>query len=256
MVELGELSEGNAMFDGRWRDTVDRGTGPVGRRLQKVGITADMLTATGLVSAAATAVAVATGHLHLAILLLILTGLHDLLDGPVAKASGTSSTRGAFFDSVTDRVSDARYQATPPRISASDTRSVTESKNAPRVDEVPDALATGPSSRSWRPVRISRRMARWRCPVATATAVAAADTNPVAVSMSAVMPTFCSLRPTGPVPRPTVSRQRPDRGHDQAGIRFPVDPGDVDVQLDLVPVRVQDVEAVGHRVVAGAHDRH
>ncbi|MGP0108450.1 MAG: CDP-alcohol phosphatidyltransferase family protein [Acidimicrobiales bacterium] len=95
------------MFDGRWRDTVDRGTGPVGRKLQKVGITADMLTATGLVSAAATAVAVATGHLHLAILLLILTGLHDLLDGPVAKASGTSSTRGAFFDSVTDRVSDA-----------------------------------------------------------------------------------------------------------------------------------------------------
>ncbi|MGO8872590.1 MAG: CDP-alcohol phosphatidyltransferase family protein [Acidimicrobiales bacterium] len=95
------------MFDGRWRDTVDRGTGPVGRRLQRLGVTADMLTATGLVSATATAVAVATGHLHLAIVLLIVTGLHDLLDGPVAKASGTSSVRGAFFDSVTDRVSDA-----------------------------------------------------------------------------------------------------------------------------------------------------
>ena len=51
--------------------------------------------------------AVATGHLHLAILLLILTGMHDLFDGPVAKASGTSSVRGAFFDSVTDRVADA-----------------------------------------------------------------------------------------------------------------------------------------------------
>ena len=47
------------MFDGRWRDTVDRGTGPVGRKLQQVGITADVLTATGLISAAATAVAVA-----------------------------------------------------------------------------------------------------------------------------------------------------------------------------------------------------
>jgi CDP-diacylglycerol--glycerol-3-phosphate 3-phosphatidyltransferase len=66
-----------------------------------------MLTATGLVSAAATAVAVGSGHLHLALLLLILTGLHDLLDGPVAKASGTSSVRGAYFDSVTDRVTDA-----------------------------------------------------------------------------------------------------------------------------------------------------
>ena len=95
------------MFDGRWRDTVDRGTGPVGQKLQQVGISADVLTATGLISAAATAVAVATGHLHLAILLLILTGMHDLFDGPVAKASGTSSVRGAFFDSVTDRVSDA-----------------------------------------------------------------------------------------------------------------------------------------------------
>jgi CDP-diacylglycerol--glycerol-3-phosphate 3-phosphatidyltransferase len=50
---------------------------------------------------------VATGHLHLAIILLIVTGLHDLLDGPVAKAAGTASVRGAFFDSVTDRVADA-----------------------------------------------------------------------------------------------------------------------------------------------------
>jgi CDP-diacylglycerol---glycerol-3-phosphate 3-phosphatidyltransferase len=95
------------MFDGRWRDTVDRGTGPVGRKLQQLGLTADVLTATGLISATATAVAIGTGHLHLAIPLLILTGLHDLLDGPVAKASGTSSVRGAFFDSVTDRVTDA-----------------------------------------------------------------------------------------------------------------------------------------------------
>jgi CDP-diacylglycerol--glycerol-3-phosphate 3-phosphatidyltransferase len=95
------------MFDGRWRDAVDRSTGPVGTALHRRGITADVLTATGLVSASATAVAVATGHLHIAIVLLILTGMHDLLDGPVAKAAGTSSVRGAFFDSVTDRVADA-----------------------------------------------------------------------------------------------------------------------------------------------------
>ena len=48
-----------------------------------------------------------SGHLMLAIVLLILTGFHDLLDGPVAKAAGTASVRGAFFDSVTDRVADA-----------------------------------------------------------------------------------------------------------------------------------------------------
>jgi CDP-diacylglycerol--glycerol-3-phosphate 3-phosphatidyltransferase len=95
------------MFDGRWRDAVDRSTGPVGAALHRRGITADVLTATGLISATATAALVASGHLHIAIILLIATGLHDLFDGPVAKAAGTASVRGAFFDSVTDRVADA-----------------------------------------------------------------------------------------------------------------------------------------------------
>ena len=95
------------MFDGRWRTAVDRTTSPVGEALHRHGITADVLTATGLVSATATAVLVATGHLHWAIVMLIVTGMHDLLDGPVAKAAGTASVRGAFFDSVTDRVADA-----------------------------------------------------------------------------------------------------------------------------------------------------
>jgi CDP-diacylglycerol--glycerol-3-phosphate 3-phosphatidyltransferase len=95
------------MFDGRWRAAVDRSTGPVGTALHRRGVTADVLTATGLLSATATAVLIATGHLHWAIVMLIVTGLHDLLDGPVAKAAGTASVRGAFFDSVTDRVADA-----------------------------------------------------------------------------------------------------------------------------------------------------
>ena len=95
------------MFDGRWRNGVDRTTSPIGQALHRHGITADVLTATGLVSATATGVLVATGHLHWAVIMLIVTGLHDLLDGPVAKAAGTASVRGAFFDSVTDRVADA-----------------------------------------------------------------------------------------------------------------------------------------------------
>ncbi len=95
------------MFDGRWRTAVDRTTSPVGEALHRHGITADVLTATGLVSATATALLVASGHLHWAIVMLIVTGMHDLLDGPVAKAAGTASVRGAFFDSVTDRIADA-----------------------------------------------------------------------------------------------------------------------------------------------------
>lgn len=99
------------MFDGRWREAVDRSTGPVGKSLVRCGVTADVLTASGLVFAVATAVAVATGHLLLGVPLLALTGLHDLLDGPVAKAAGTASVRGAFFDSVTDRVADTVLMA-------------------------------------------------------------------------------------------------------------------------------------------------
>jgi len=95
------------MFDGRWRSAVDRNTGPVGKTLVRWGVTADVLTASGLVFAVATAVVVGMGHLLIGIPLLALTGFHDLLDGPVAKAGGTASVRGAFFDSVTDRVADA-----------------------------------------------------------------------------------------------------------------------------------------------------
>ena len=95
------------MFDGRWRHAVDRGTQPVGRVLVKAHITADVITGLGLVMSVVTAVVVGAGHLLIGVALLFPTGLPDLFDGPVAKASGTASVRGAFLDSVADRVSDA-----------------------------------------------------------------------------------------------------------------------------------------------------
>ena len=95
------------MFDGRWRTTVEQGVKPVGTALKRTGISADHLTATGLVMAGATAVAIGSGRLFLGLVLLGLAAIPDLLDGAVAKASGTASTRGAFFDSVADRVTDA-----------------------------------------------------------------------------------------------------------------------------------------------------
>jgi CDP-diacylglycerol--glycerol-3-phosphate 3-phosphatidyltransferase len=95
------------VFDGRWRTTVEQGVKPVGSALRRTGISADHLTATGLVMAGATAVAIGSGHLFVGLVLLGLAAIPDLLDGAVAKASGTASTRGAFFDSVADRVTDA-----------------------------------------------------------------------------------------------------------------------------------------------------
>jgi CDP-diacylglycerol--glycerol-3-phosphate 3-phosphatidyltransferase len=95
------------MLDGQFRTTVDKAVRPIGQSLRGTGLTADHVTAAGLVLSAFTAVAIGLGHLRLGLLLVVLTGLCDTLDGAVAKAKGTSSTRGAFFDSVADRVSDA-----------------------------------------------------------------------------------------------------------------------------------------------------
>src|SRR3974390_184967 len=102
-----------------------------------------------------------------------------------------------------------RYHAQPNMRTASATRSVTESKKAPRTDAVPAALATGPSKRSCMPVTINMTMAQCSWPAATRMAVTVADTRPVAVRTSAVIPWRCNVSPTGPVVRSTAVRQRP-----------------------------------------------
>ena len=95
------------MLDGNWRAAVDRGLTPIGRSLRRTGISADAVTTTGIVMASAAAVSIGLGYLRFGLLFLVLTGIPDALDGAVAKASGTSSKRGAFFDSVSDRITDA-----------------------------------------------------------------------------------------------------------------------------------------------------
>lgn len=94
------------MFDGYWRSAVERRVDPLGRRLHRVGVTANALTTSGVVAAAGSAAAVASGRLGLGFILLVVAAVPDLLDGPVAKASGPATKRGAFFDSTADRVTD------------------------------------------------------------------------------------------------------------------------------------------------------
>ena len=95
------------MLDGRWRGKVERGLEPVGKGLHQARVSPDALTVIGLVFAVATAFLIAHGRLGLAVVGVVLTGVPDLLDGLVARHSGKASPRGAFFDSVCDRVSDA-----------------------------------------------------------------------------------------------------------------------------------------------------
>jgi CDP-diacylglycerol---glycerol-3-phosphate 3-phosphatidyltransferase len=95
------------MLDGRWRASFEKGLRPVGANLRRTGITADHLTAIGGSMSVLAAISIGAGHLRLGFALVLLTAVPDVLDGAVAKASGTASPRGAFFDSVMDRVADA-----------------------------------------------------------------------------------------------------------------------------------------------------
>lgn len=79
----------------------------IGGCLVRLGVSADLVTAAGVLLAAVNAVLIGLGELYVACGLLIAGGLMDTLDGVVAKAAGTASPRGAFLDSVADRVADA-----------------------------------------------------------------------------------------------------------------------------------------------------
>jgi len=95
------------MFDGNFRTAVDKVTTPVGEKLNNIGVSPDIITGVGVAMAAACGVAIARGNFPLAVVLLALTGVPDALDGAVAKAAGSSGPRGAYLDSVSDRLSDA-----------------------------------------------------------------------------------------------------------------------------------------------------
>lgn len=95
------------MLDGRWRTKAEGGLRPIGAGLDRAGIRADHVTVLGLLFSLGSAVLVGSGRLSYGALALAACGVCDMLDGAIAKASGRAGPRGAFLDSVSDRVSDA-----------------------------------------------------------------------------------------------------------------------------------------------------
>lgn len=87
---------------GIWTRVVD----PIGSVMARVGISANGLTAAGVVLTAVAAGFVATGRLAVGGWVLLFGGLADTFDGSVARARGESSASGGFYDSVADRVTD------------------------------------------------------------------------------------------------------------------------------------------------------
>jgi CDP-diacylglycerol--glycerol-3-phosphate 3-phosphatidyltransferase len=95
------------MLSSKARTAANRVTEPVGRALARTGVTANALTMVGLAGSVIAGGFVGAGQERLGGVITLLAGLPDVLDGAVAKASGSSGPRGAFLDSVVDRLSDA-----------------------------------------------------------------------------------------------------------------------------------------------------
>jgi CDP-diacylglycerol---glycerol-3-phosphate 3-phosphatidyltransferase len=79
----------------------------VARALAGTGLSANMVTALGLILSGWVAYLVAIDYHFSAAVLLILAGLLDGLDGSLARANGLQTRFGAFWDSTLDRLSEA-----------------------------------------------------------------------------------------------------------------------------------------------------
>lgn len=89
------------------RAVTDRMVAPVARGLVRIGATPNWLTFFGLVTTLAGVAVVLLGHRLGGAVVMALGTVVDAFDGAVARQRGSSGPFGAFYDSVTDRISDA-----------------------------------------------------------------------------------------------------------------------------------------------------
>jgi CDP-diacylglycerol--glycerol-3-phosphate 3-phosphatidyltransferase len=79
---------------------------PIGAALNRIGITPNALTISGLVGTTIGAYFLLQGKMTLGGIILLAMGPIDALDGTMARLRGEPSNFGAFVDSVTDRYSE------------------------------------------------------------------------------------------------------------------------------------------------------
>jgi CDP-diacylglycerol---glycerol-3-phosphate 3-phosphatidyltransferase len=84
---------------------------PVADFLVRHRVNPNLITTIGTVCTLIGATVYATGHIRTAGWIVGLTALFDVLDGTVARRTGTSTVFGAFYDSTLDRVSDGGLMA-------------------------------------------------------------------------------------------------------------------------------------------------
>ena len=90
------------------RSVIAGAINPIARGLLKMGLSADAVTWLGALAVVAVAAfVIAPGHFVVGAILYGLLGLSDLLDGTMARMSGTTGPWGAFLDSTLDRIVDS-----------------------------------------------------------------------------------------------------------------------------------------------------
>jgi CDP-diacylglycerol--glycerol-3-phosphate 3-phosphatidyltransferase len=92
------------VIDTRVRPRVTRFLEPIGKALAGVGVTPTVVTSVGLAVVIAGAVVISSGAYRGGAIIVLVGSMLDGLDGSVARASGLVTPRGAFLDSVFDRI--------------------------------------------------------------------------------------------------------------------------------------------------------
>lgn len=88
------------------RAITDRIVAPIARGLVRIGATPNWLTFLGLVTTLIGVVVVLSGRPLAGAVVMALGSAVDAFDGAVARLRGSAGPFGAFYDSVTDRISD------------------------------------------------------------------------------------------------------------------------------------------------------
>jgi CDP-diacylglycerol--glycerol-3-phosphate 3-phosphatidyltransferase len=88
-----------------------RFTDPIVAPLASIGVTPNMISVFGFAGNVAAGCLAAGGHLFAAGIVMLIFSALDLLDGALARKTGTVTKFGAVFDSVLDRLSEAAVLA-------------------------------------------------------------------------------------------------------------------------------------------------
>ena len=82
-------------------------TAPLVPLISRLKLTPDVMTVIGIIFNLAAAIVIGCGYVFIGGIVFLLAGLFDLLDGALARYMGKTSKFGAFFDSTSDRLTEA-----------------------------------------------------------------------------------------------------------------------------------------------------